>query len=292
MTKRLSEFYELKNILIPYISSNFVSLTTEKLIQVNLSTFIRLIQDPVEASGNLLILQGGMRHANKNSYYLKQASYYFDSSTRIFIFEQFNPLIDFNTTSDLIDIFKYIRAKYRGPLVTVGFSMGGILLSAYLAKTQPIPEDPNLVITCCNSFDIPSFKKTLDTNSLFKWIRQRDLNAFGFNTYEELKTAYQITEEQEEYMNNLIENLNSNVDRWRDVLLWILGSSDPLTLNYKEQLSQFKRPPYTLVCKDGWHCTTDCIRSAIELATEFLLRKEGNPKFNLKDLKRLLNNVD
>ncbi|AYV85942.1 MAG: hypothetical protein Solivirus2_13 [Solivirus sp.] len=288
MYKRVCEFCELKNILIPYIGTNFFSLPTEKLIQVNLSTFIRCIQDPPEAIGNLLIVQGGLRQIpTKQSYYLKHASYYFDSNTRVFVFEQFNPLIDFNTVSDLTAIFKYIRKKYKEPLAAIGFSMGGILISAYLAKTEKIKDDPNLFITCCNSFDIVGFRQVLETNSLFNWIRQRDLNSFGFKTYDELKVAYEITEEQEQYMNSLIENLNKNSDRWKN-LLWIVGANDPLTLNYKEQLSQFKRPPYTLICEEGWHCTSDCIRTAIESATEFLIRLREDKRFSLRDLKQII----
>jgi hypothetical protein len=291
MLKRLKEFSELQNIICPYLTTQWVSLKTIKLIQVNMTTFIRIIQEPdfVQDQSetdcdNLLIIQGGIRHMSKQSYYLKHSSSYYEPHLRVFVFEQFNPLIDFSSTEDLKDVFRYIRAHYRGNLVAIGFSMGGLLLSTYLAKTQEIEEDPSLFITCCNSFDFTHFKEVLNNNALFSWIQRRDLAAFGVESYEELKIKYEMSEEQEAYMTSLHDHMNQNRERWRDRLLWVLGEKDPLTINYKKQLKRFEKPPYTVCCRNGWHCCSYCISTAVEFATEFLYNLNSDPEYQLKEM--------
>ncbi len=295
MFKKVKDYAEVRSILPAYIATSFIKLEDKELIQVNLNSFIRLIHnvdddDSVDNNkeekekDNILILQGGVVWSSKQSFYLKTLSSYFTENVRVFVFEKCQPAIDMNYTDDIIDAMNYIRNNYTGKLAVIGYSMGGLLLSAYLAKSQA--KEADLFILCCNSFNYKEFREVLNTHNLFKWIQSKDLAAFNANTLEELLEKEEVDIESQEYfMNHLIEFLNKTRKYWHKKMVHIIGKTDPITQNYKKDLKKFEKRPHTIVCKKGWHCCSEVTQTAIEFAYEFFDKSNLFGKnCNVKDL--------
>lgn len=272
MLKRINDYKEVINILPTIVATSFVNLERNKLIQINLTTFIRCINNdkhvPENEKHNILILRGGISWFNCSAYYLKSVSSYFTEHVRVFVLEKYDPMVDMNFTDDIIDAMNYIRQHYAGRLVVIGYSMGAVLLSAYLAKTEA--RDADLFILCCNSFNIREFREVLNTHSLFQWIQKKDLAVFGAKTLEELMEKQGVNiKQQEHFMDHLISNLNKTHKKWHSKTLYVISEKDPITLNYKEAMSKFEKRPYTILCRGAWHCCSKVVASTFELAYDF-----------------------
>jgi hypothetical protein len=285
--KKIRDYSQLKCILPTYIATSFIKLEDKKLIQINMDSFIRLIHDDTSYTGkkdNILILQGGIIWYAKQSFYLKSVSSYFTKNIRVFLFEKYDPVIDMDYTNDLIDAMNYIKRNYEGRLATIGYSMGALLISAYLAKHKA--EEADLFIMCCNTFDMNEFREVLNTNNLFKWIQSKDLGAFNTLSLEELQKKEKIDiESQNNFMNNLIEYLNETHKFWHEKTIYIVGKYDPITINYKETLKKFIKKPHTIVCKNGWHVCSSVVRTSFELIYQFFdISNHKGKNCKVKDL--------
>ena len=270
MLKSIRDFSELGNILPTFVAAKFICLTGTSLFQVNMNTFVRLLHVGTEATDNILIIQGGIFHNGKQSFYLKSVSYYFPETVRIFLFEKINPLVDIYCAEDFVQTTEFIRQNYSGRLVVIGYSMGGVLLSSYLAQKYRA-RHADLFILCCNSFDFKEFREVIDTHSLFNWIQKKDLRAFGVKTVEELMEKECIDyQEQQDFMNNLIEHLNETSKYWHSKTLYIVAEKDPITCNFKKTLEAFQQKPHTINVKGGWHCCSATVYSSFSLACSFL----------------------
>lgn len=273
--KSFSEISEIRNILSTYILTQGIELPYNMLLQINLDTFIKLLFNPSKAIGNVLILQGGIKHMNKNSYYVKTSSMFLSQKIRLFIFEKFHPVINYKFSNDVSEAIKYIRKNYSGPIIIIGYSMGGMLLLSYLALGY---DDADMYIPTCCSFDFNGFKNRIENNTLFSWLQYNDYKAFDVENYEELLKLSGISlEEQQNFMNNSLQYLNENIDKWLNKTIYIVSEMDPLTKNYKTETRKLKQKLLIYEIKGGWHCCLDTSHLAATLAYNYcnLLNKTG-----------------
>lgn len=274
ITKNLSEFSELRNIFSTYILTQGIQLPYSNLIQINLDTFIKLIFNPTKAIGNILILQGGVKHMNKDSYYVKTTSMFLSQNIRLFIFEKFHPVINYKFSNDVSESIQYIRKNFSGPIIVVGYSMGGMLLLSYLATGH---DDADMYLPACCSFDFNGFKNNIESNKLFSWLQSKDFDSFGVQNYDELlELAGTNYEEQQTFMDNSLSYLNENIEKWINKTIYIVSEMDPLTKNYKTEIGKLHRKLLTYEIKGGWHCCLDTSHLITNLSYDYCIKYNNN----------------
>ena len=265
--KKVLELSELRNVFWTYLLTQGIELPSSSLFQVNLDTFLKLLFDPCDAVGNILIIQGGTRHMNKDSYYIKTASLFLSRKIRLFIFEKYAPVINHRYAHDVSDCIKYIKEKYEGPVVVIGYSMGGMLLLSYLAHGF---DDADMYIPTCCSFDFHGFRSRIENNTLFALLQAKDYEAFGVANYEELlELADTQCAEQHIFMDQAITKFNQHSKNWAHKTIYVVAENDPLTKDHEDTISLLQDPPLRYVVKQGWHCCLSSVHLTAILAYNY-----------------------
>lgn len=275
LIRRLSSMREdigLLKVVSTYFWSNILTLPRGDRYQVNINTYLRCLSMPKEPIGTILILQGGARHMASNSYYIRTACLFIPTEIRIFLFEKLLPMVNFEFTHDLAEAISLLRKQFPGPLVIIGYSMGGMLLWSYLGQGY---DQGDLYIPTCCPLDLNHFRETIKTHPIFKLEEKRTLRSYQVDDYEGLlKFAGTSSQEQRIYTDHFVEGLNQYRDNWLKKTIYLLSSEDPLTkISHLELLTE---APLTYVVKGGWHCCLDSIYLSVVLASNYLLaRSQG-----------------
>jgi hypothetical protein len=276
MLKNLKDAFQVSKILSTYTWSNVVTFPAGDRIQVNLTTFLKCLALPENPIANVLILQGGVKHMNSNSYYIRVACSFLPKSFRIFIFEKILPVCNPEFGHDVADCLSLIKREFSGPTCVIGFSMGSVLLYTYLSFGY---DQADLYVPVCGPLDLDRFLNVISNHYLFKMLNNRTCRSYQVKDYEDLlEIAGTSVEENKEFERLFIYNLNRNADKWSSKTIYIISSEDPLTsLNDLDLLEQ---RPLTYYIKGGWHCCSESILLSVTLASEFL----KNVNIKIEDL--------
>lgn len=264
--KACQEILSVSRILPTYLWSNVINLPEGRRYQVNLNTFVKCLALPKEAVGNVLILQGGVRHMNNNSYCIRIAGSLISRQIRLFIFEKLLPVCSFYDAHDVAMAIKFIRKEFPGPICVIGYSMGAVLLWSYLALGYNQAE---LYIPTCGPLDLDRFVKVITENKFFRLIQEKSCRYYGVNNREELLNYVgSSVEEQNKFQEKFIDNLNKYQENWLSKTVYIISSEDPIS-DIKD-LNLLDKAPLTYVVKGGWHCCLDSIFLSVLLVNRFL----------------------
>lgn len=264
--KSLRQSLAVGRILSAYTLSNIIHFPKGDRFQANINTFIRCLSMPENPIGNVLIIQGGARHMDSNSYYIRTACSFMSRKVRVFVFEKLLPVINFEFAHDISDCLKYIKKHFPGPTCVIGYSMGGILLWSYLALGY---DQADLYIPSCCPLNLHSFSEIISTHPLFRLIQNKTYKCFQVDGYQQLLEFSGTTVEQhEEFMNKFIPMLNSQKDKWLNKVIYVLSEDDPVTK--LEDLKLLEKGPLTYLVKGGWHCCLNSTFLTVLLASRFI----------------------
>src|SRR5579875_835942 len=257
----MSLFNNISNYLhlaSSFYISNLITFKHSEKITIDQHTRIRILSKPKKANKNIFIIQGGVYHKNKNSMQLRLTSLFIKKNIRIFAYEKDLPVVNFLYSHDIHKCLKYIKSKFNGKLIVIGYSMGGILLLNYLSYGY---DDADLYIPTCCPLDFERFEYTINNNFIFKYILNQNLKAFNVNNMEELFNLAGINlQSYKEFYSNFADRLKKSRKIWKNKTIYIVGSEDPLTITYKNYKNIL---PKTCVVIKGWHCCIDCIIYAV-----------------------------
>ena len=288
------DLLSLSRLYSSYLLAQLVHIPEGKRHQININTFIRAVSMPKNPKGTILIIQGGARHMNNNSYYIRLATamisqsegttpswknlaskngvvgYFWNSSQfsgyRVFTFEKLGPMLNFEFAHDVEQALKFIRANYPGPVGVIGFSLGGVLLWTYLGLGY---DSADVYIPVCCPLDLPRFFKIINEHGVFKLVQTRTCRAFNAKDHLELlKLAGSSEEKHQIFMDEFIPKLNATISKWHSKTIYVISSDDPITsLN---DLKLLEKEPQMVIVKNGWHCCMDSIWQSIQILTEQL----------------------
>jgi hypothetical protein len=249
--------------------------------QANINTFIKCLANPNNSIGNILIIQGGVKHMNNSSsYYIKTACSLLPKNLRVFIFEKLHPVCNPEFAHDVADCLTFIKKEFSGPLCVIGFSMGALLLFTYLSMGY---DQADFYIPVCGPLNMDRFMDVISNHRLFKFLQNRACKSFQVKDYEGLlEFSGTSLERCKEFEKHFMENLNSHADKWIDKTVYILSENDPITSI--DDLDLFERKPITYLIKGGWHCCLESILLTTYIAGKFIKDKSEGIEVNLKDL--------
>lgn len=272
--KTFNEALSVRRIFSTYAISQMLVFNETERFQIGLNCFIKCIAKPECPVGNILILQGGVRHMDSDSYYIRTACGTSEKNVRIFVWEKLVPMVNFDFAKDVSTAIKWIKKNFPGPLTVVGFSMGGVLLWSYLSKGY---DDADLYIPVCCPIDLNTFYKKICDHAVFNYLQEEALRKFGVANWEGLlKAAGTTKENHEKFVTEFIPGLNKCSPKWQNKTIWILSSDDPITQRFKKEIKLLENPPLTYWVAGGWHCCLDSIGLAMKLACKFLrLKNKG-----------------
>jgi len=277
------EFMGLTRIISTYVLSHIVTFPKGDFYQVGMDTFIECLAMPENPVGNILIIQGGTKHMDPDSYYVRTAGVLMKGNARVFLFEKCRPVINFNFGHDIADVLKFIKEKYPGPTTVIGYSMGGILLLSYLALGY---NQADLYIPTCCALDLRDFSNAISSNWLFRFVEERECKMFGVkNKHELYKMAGTSTEETEKFMDTFMDRLNKYKENWVDKTIYVIGSDDPISADYQKWLDSLEKSPLTYVVEGGWHCCLNTVFLTIELACNYIKDLHEGKKTAVKNIK-------
>ena len=278
--KSLKESLAVSRILSAYTWSNIVKFPDGDRFQANMTTFVKCLAMPENPIGNIFIIQGGVRHMNSNSYYIRTASSLLPKNMRVFIFEKLLPMANFEFGHDVADCLTLIRREFSGPTCMIGYSMGGLLLLSYLSFGY---DQADLYIPVCCPLDLDYFYRAISNHSLFKYVQSRACKCYQVDGYQDLlEISGTSPEKNKEFEKNFLKNLNQNSDKWVSKTIYILCSDDPLT--NIDHLKLLKKAPLTYFIKGAWHCDLESILLSVTLAGKFVNAKHDKIEINLEDL--------
>lgn len=264
--KACREVLSVNRLFSTYIWSNIIKFPDGQRYQINLNSFIRCLSLPDNAIGNVLILQGGIRHMNSNTYYVRTAGSLVTRKARLFIFEKLLPVCSFYDAHDVAMAINHIRKEFPGPLCVIGYSMGSILLWSYIALGY---DQADFYVPTCGPLDLDRFAQVINENKIFRFAQEKSCKYYGVNNREELlEYIGSSLKEENKFKEKFIENLNQHQDKWLSKTIYIISSEDPIS-----DISDIKllnHPPLTYVVKGGWHCCLDSIFLSILLVNRFL----------------------
>lgn len=264
--KAVRESLGISRILSTYTLASMVTFPEGDRFQININTYLRCLVSPNNPVGNVLILQGGVKHMNSNGYYVKTACSLLSKKLRVFIFEKLLPVNNSEFAHDVAGCLDFIRTEFPGPTCVIGYSMGGILLYSYLSMGY---DQADLYIPTCCPIDLDQFEKAISSHALFKIIQNRAYRSYQVNGYEELlEFSGTSLEKNREFEKAFIQNLNNTSHKWTYKTIYILASDDPVTS--PDDLKLLNNPPLTYWVKGGWHCCLDSICLSAALVNRYI----------------------
>jgi hypothetical protein len=276
MWKNIKDTLALSHIASTYCWSNIVSFPNGDRYQVNLTTFVKCLSMPKNSIGNVFIIQGGIKHFNSNSYYIKTTCSLLSKSLRIFIFEKIYPVCNPEFAHDVADCLDLIKKDFPGPTCVIGYSMGGLLLFTYLSFGY---DQADLYIPVCCPLNMDRFLDVITNNYLFKLLYKKACQSFQVNSYEDLLILSGTSKEKNKnFEEHFAENLNKTSDKWIDKTIYILSENDPLTS--LDDINLLNQRPTTYFINGGWHCCIESILLSTKLAERFI----KNVNVKAKDL--------
>lgn len=278
--RTIRESLAVSRILSTYTWSKIISLPDGDRFQLNFNTFLRCLAMPKNPIGNILIIQGGVRHMDSNSYYIRTACCFISGNTRIFMLEKLLPAANYKFAHDIASALTYIKTQFPGPITVIGYSMGGILLWSYLSLGY---DQADLYIPVCCPLDLNRFHKVVESHPLFRMIQNKACKCYHVDGYEELlEFAGTSLEEVSDFEKNVLVNLNGHTSKWHSKTIYIISSDDPLTSFQDRYL--LKSPPFTYYIKGGWHCCLDSIFLSTLLACRYIKSSYQGKKIRLEEI--------
>lgn len=280
MFKSLKDSFAVSRILSTYTWSNIIKFPEGDRFQANINTFVKCLSMPENPIGNVLILQGGIKHMNSNSYYIRTACSLLSKTLRIFIFEKLLPLVNPEFAHDVADCLTLINREFPGPTCVIGYSMGGVLLYTYLSMGY---DQADLYIPACNPLNMDRFFNVINNHYLFKMLQKKSCRSYQVDGYEDLlEISGTSLVENKEFEKHFIPNLNKNADKWVSKTIYVLSSDDPLTS--LEDLDLLEQKPLTYFIKGGWHCCLESVLLTTTLASEFIKARSKGIQIQAEDL--------
>lgn len=241
--------------------------------QLDGDLFIRLLQNPVLSKGTVLMIRGGAFHMGQETHYMKLSCKYLPEH-RIYTMEKLKPMVNFEFSDDIRKILVYLRSKHEGPLIVLGFSMGGILTWTYLGNGN---DHADLYVPVSAPINMPEFKENIDKHFVYRWMKSQILKGFNVKTDQELlRLAGYTPEQQNKTMTEFIDKLKRTSGIWKDKCHPVSGSEDTLFANYQNDLrSAFPVSglPHVTIVQGGTHCCIDVIWYACKIIRTFTDQK-------------------
>lgn len=282
----LFQYMDVRYILPTYVFSYMVDLPDGVRYQVNEDTYVRLISNPNNKNrciGNILILQGGIKHMNSKTYYVRTASILMASyNVRIFVFEKLLPVANPNFGHDVAKALKYIKRNFGGRIAVIGYSMGGVLLFNYLSKGY---DHADFYVPTCCTLNMKNFNQTLSAHAIFDSLHKNTIISCGASSQEDLLRLSGCTpKDYQKFADTLIPRLKATQKHWKDKLIYVISSLDPLTQDYQQCIDQFDTPPFVYIVQGGWHCCLDSIYLSAKLACNYLLQRDKGIRPKLDEI--------
>jgi len=256
----LRDLSTLMHLGSSYLLSNIITYGYKNKIDIDQDTYLLQVCNPQNPVANLLIIQGGADHRDCDNFCVNLSMLFTNNRFRVFIFGKTKPVVDYRFGHDIHRSLQKIRQLYEGKLITIGFSMGGILLYSYLAYGY---DDADLYISTCAPLNLHRFDEIIRNNSLFRIAVNESCKAFGVKSIEELYQLAGISEERNQaFIESFITRLRKTKKRWTSKLITIVGKDDPLTREIQESYPDLV-PRLKIV--NGWHCSLDCMYYAMSL---------------------------
>ena len=266
-----------------YMLSNIIKYPEAERYRINSDTYVRLVSNPENAIGNIFIIQGGLKHTDTNSYYIKTSLMFMSRNVRVFLFEKHTPVANLEISHDIAKCVDYVKEHFDGPICLIGYSMGGILLWNYLGLGY---DQADLYVPLCCPLDMYNFYETIDNNAVFRYIKRTGYKHFDVISDEQLLEKSGTTyEKHKQCMDNFIPQLNRHRKKWFHKTIYVVSSDDPITKNFEEERKMLKRRPLTYVVQNGWHCCLDSILLGNIITCNYLKERSigNNPK--IEDIK-------
>jgi hypothetical protein len=272
--KSFSEGAAANRIISTYLFSYMTSFPESERFQINVDTFLKCVARPAHPKGSVLILQGGIRHMDSNTYYVRTACSFIPADTRIFLYEKLLPMVNFEFAHDIAHCLDYIRLHFPGPVVVIGYSMGGVLLYNYLSLGY---DQADLYLPVCCPLDLDGFHETIFNHTLFRFLQEKSYERYQVENHDQLLELAGTNQDQhQKFINEFIPGLNRH-QQWPDKTIYIVSSDDPITPDYRKDLERLQKPPLTYQIEGGWHCCLDSIFLSARLAGNYLrARHAGN----------------
>lgn len=251
--------------------SAFLSTPRGTKYQVNETSYLNLINDCPCAIGSAILIPGGAGVADSYPYYVALTKEYIAHKVRLFVFEKKIPVANVSVIHDIYDAVQYIRRNYPGPLVMMGYSIGGIILFSYLSFGY---DGCDLYIPICCTIDALSFEKAIFSHPIFRYISENACRSFKVSNHRELISLGGCPIMHDKYISVLVRRFNSR-DSTRK-MFYIISSDDPLTQPIEDCCRPMKFKPHTHIIKGGWHCCIKTISFAAYIVNKYMkLRDAG-----------------
>lgn len=265
--KSFSEGSAVNRVLSTYMISYMTSFPESEHFRINETTSLKCLARPEQPIGSVLILQGGVDHVDKNTYYVRTACSLLPGCARVFLYEKSLPVVNFEFSHDIALCLDYVRKNFPGPVVVIGYSMGGVLLYNYLALGY---NQADLYIPVCCPLDLERFYETICNHTLFNYLQERTFLRYQVDNYEDLlKLAGSSKKQHQKFIEGFVPQLNKQT-KWQDKTIYIVSSDDPITPDYRGDLAMLDHPPLTYQVKGGWHCCLNSIFLSTQLAGNYL----------------------
>ncbi|HKZ41362.1 MAG TPA: hypothetical protein VJ044_10400, partial [Candidatus Hodarchaeales archaeon] len=265
--KSFSEGASVNRIMSTYLLSYLTSFPESERFQINVDTFLKCLAQPKAPIGSVLILQGGIRHMDSNTYYVRTACSFIPSCARIFLYEKLLPMVNFEFAHDIAACLDYIRTNFPGPIVVIGYSMGGVLLYSYLSLGY---DQADLYLPVCCPLDLDRFHETICDHTLFRFLQEKSYERYQVNDHDELlELAGSNRTQHQKFVDDFIPGLNRHRG-WSDKTIYIVSTDDPITPDYRHDLAKLNYPPLTYQVQGGWHCCLNSIFLSARLTGAYL----------------------
>lgn len=249
--------------------SAFLCTPVGSKYQINDDSYINCINHSPNAIGNVLIIPGGGGMMDSYPYYIKLTRQYLMKQVRLFVFEKRVPVANIAVIHDIQDAARFIREHFGGPIVLVGYSVGGIVLYAYLAFGY---DAFDLYIPVCCSVDTLRFEQSILNNAVFKNVITDACKSFKVNNLRELIALGGCIVTHDKYLVMLVRRLNDK--NWTHKVYYILSSDDPLTHPPHECCACLKNKPHTHIVRGGWHCCMKTICLTATVANKYICARD------------------
>lgn len=250
--------------------SAFLSSPVGIKYRINDNTYLGLIKTSscCEMIGNILLIPGGAGVANSYPYYVSLTSEHTAENVRLFIFEKKTPVANISVIHDVEDAVKFLKSHFSGPVVLMGYSLGGLVLFSYLSFGY---DSCDFYIPVCCTIDSVKFENCILSHPIFRQILDKACKEYNVQSHRDLIKIGGCPLSHDKYLSLLVKRFNSRDHR--DKLFYIISSDDPLTQPINGCTSLFKFQPYTHIIVGGWHCCIKTIYFATRIAHRYLLRR-------------------